>query len=140
MITKGYLSKVRPVSLEAFYSKLEGNIMCDEYDKFVQDVSKQGCKMTMDWLKVYNNVNVIPFVKAIDKTCQHYYPDEITMLQDAVSIPGISMMYVLNKSLKMKTTGEPELFALGQPCFYKCEDCEVDPKHGCHKCKNLWND
>ena len=34
------LSHVGPVSHEAFYSKLKGSIMCDEYDKFVQDFSK----------------------------------------------------------------------------------------------------
>ena len=56
----------------------------------------------MDWLKLYNEANVIQFIKAIDKTRQQYYPDEIDMLKDAVSIQGISMTYVHNKSLKMK--------------------------------------
>ena len=58
--------------------------------------------MMMDWLKVYNEADVIPFIKAIDKTRLQYYPNEIDMLKDVVSIPGISMTYVLNKSLKMK--------------------------------------
>ena len=31
------LLQVVPVSQEAFYSKLKGNITCDECDKFVQD-------------------------------------------------------------------------------------------------------
>ena len=29
-----------------------------------------------------------------------YYPDKIDVCKDAVSIPGISMTYVLNKSLE----------------------------------------
>ena len=77
--------------------------------------------MMMDWLKVYNKANIIPFIKAIDKTHKQYYLDEIDMLKDAIRIPGISMTYVLNKSLKMKQSGELELFASGQPCFHKCK-------------------
>ena len=93
--------------------------------------------MMMDWLKDYNETDVILFV---DKTRKQYYPDEINMLKDAVSIPGILMMYVLNKSLKMKQPGELELFAPDEPCFHKCEKCKVDPKSSCEKCKKVWND
>ena len=56
----------------------------------------------MDWLKEYNLAYVIPFVEALEKTREQYYPDKIDMLKDAVSIPGIAMTYVLNKALKMK--------------------------------------
>ena len=59
----------------------------------------------MDWLKVYNKANIIPFIEAVDKTCKQYYLDEIDMLKDVVSIPGIPMTYVLNKLLKMKQPG-----------------------------------
>ena len=79
----------------------------------------------MDWMKVYNEADVVPFVKAIDKTHKQCYPDDIDMLKDAVSIPGTSMVYVLNKSLKMKQPGKLELFAPGQPCFHKCEECKA---------------
>ena len=89
----------------------------------------------MDCLKIYNEADVIPFIETLDKTRKQYYPDEINILKDTVSIPGISMTYVLNKLLKMKQPGEPELFAPGQPCFHKCEECEVEPKAGCEKCK-----
>ena len=33
------LSHVGPLSHEAFYSKLKGNITCDEYDEYVQGTS-----------------------------------------------------------------------------------------------------
>ena len=129
------LSHVRPVSYEAFYSTLKGNITCDEYDKFVQDFDEPGCRMMMDWLKVYNEANVILFIEAVDKTHQQYYPDEIDMLMDVVSIPGILMTYVLNKLLKMKQPGETPLSAPGQPCFHKCKKCEVNLKPSCEECK-----
>ena len=94
----------------------------------------------MDWLKVYNEANLIPFIEAIDKTPKQCYPDKIHMLKDAISIPGISMIYALNKLLKKKQPGEPPLLAPGQPCTHKCAECEVNPKHCCDECKKVWND
>ena len=36
----------------------------------MQDFNEQGCKMMMDWLKIYNELDIIPFVKAVDKNSQ----------------------------------------------------------------------
>ena len=62
------LLHIGPISHKAFYFKQKGNITHDEYDKFVQDFSERGCKMMMDWLKVYNKAGIYLFIKAIDKT------------------------------------------------------------------------
>ena len=70
----------------------------------------------MDWLRVYNEADVVPFIEAVDNTRKQYYPNEIDMLKDTVSIPGISMTYTLNTALKMKKPGDPDLHAPGQPC------------------------
>ena len=94
----------------------------------------------MDWLRVYNEADIIPSIEAVDKTRQQYYPDEIDMHKDAVSIQGISMTYVLNKPLKMKKCSYPDLYALGQPCLHKCEECKVDTKCGCDKCRWVRNE
>ena len=88
-----------------------------------------------DWLKEYNLADVEPFIEALEKTREQYYPDEIDLLKDAVSIPGISMTYVLNKALKIKKKSDPDLFAPGDPCKCKCKnDCK---KVGCEKCKEI---
>ena len=88
-----------------------------------------------DWLKEYNLADVEPFIEALEKTREQYYPDEIDLLKDAVSIPGISMTYVLNKALKIKKKSDPDLFAPGDPCKCKCKnDCQ---KKGCEKCKEI---
>ena len=85
-----------------------------------------------DWLEEYNLADIKPFINALEKTREQYYPDEIDLLKDAVSIPGISMNYVLNKSLKMKKKSEPDLFVPGDPCKCKCKvDCEKFPCEGC---------
>ena len=49
-----------------------------------------------DWLRVYNLADD----EAFRKMAGQYYPDKIDLCKDKVSIPGISMTYVLNKSLE----------------------------------------
>ena len=53
-----------------------------------------------DWLQVYIVADVVPFIEAFRKMVEQYYPDKNDVCKDVVSIPGISMTYVLNKSLK----------------------------------------
>ena len=126
-----------PVKYEEFYSSLKGGITIsqEEYQNFCDEFSKRGCVTMKDWLKEYNLADVKPFIEALEKTREQYYPDEIDLLKDAVSIPGISMMYVLNEALKRKKYSEPDLFAPGEPCKCKCsDDCEEE---GCEKCREI---
>ena len=126
-----------PVKYEEFYSSLKGGITIsqEEYQNFCDEFSKRGCVTMKDWLKEYNLADVTPFIEALEKTREQYYPDEIDLLKDAVSIPGISMMYVLNEALKRKKYSEPDLFAPGEPCKCECsDDCE---EAGCEKCKEI---
>ena len=126
-----------PVKYEEFYSSLKGGITIsqEEYQNFCDEFSKRGCVTMKDWLKEYNLADVKPFIEALEKTREQYYPDEIDLLKDAVSIPGISMMYVLNEALKRKKYSEPDLFASGEPCKCKCsDDCEKFP---CEDCKEV---
>ena len=126
-----------PVKYEEFYSSLKGGITIsqEEYQNFCDEFHKRGCVTMKDWLKEYNLADVEPFIEALEKTREQYYPDEIDLLKDAVSIPGISMTYVLNKALKIKKKSDPDLFAPGDPCKCKCKnDCQ---KKGCEKCKEI---
>ena len=113
-----------PVKYEEFYSSLKGGITIsqEEYQNFCDEFSKRGCVTMKDWLKEYNLADVKPFIEALEKTREQYYPDEIDLLKDAVSIPGISMMYVLNEASKRKKYSEPDLFAPGEPCKCECSD------------------
>ena len=123
-----------PVKYEDFYSSLKGGetISQEQYQNFCEEFRKRGCETMEDWLEEYNLADVKPFINALEKTWEQYYPDEIDLLKDAVSIPGISMNYVLNKALKMKKKSEPDLFAPGDPCKCKCKvDCEKFPCEGC---------
>ena len=131
------LNHIGPVKYEEFYSSLKGGITIsqEEYQNFCDEFHKRGCETMKDWLKEYNLADVEPFIEALEKTREQYYPDEIDLLKDAVSIPGISMTYVLNKALKMKKKSDPDLFAPGDPCKCKFKnDCK---KVGCEKCKEI---
>ena len=134
------LNHIGPVKYEEFYSSLKGGITIsqEEYQNFCDEFHKRGCVTMKDWLKEYNLADVEPFIEALEKTREQYYPDEIDLLKDAVSIPGISMTYVLNKALKRKKYSEPDLFAPGEPCKCECssDDCQ---KKGCEKCKEIRN-
>ena len=119
---------------EDFYSSLKGGITIsqEQYQNFCEEFHKRGCETMEDRLEEYNLADVKPFINALEKTREQYYPDEIDLLKDAVSIPGISMNYVLNKALKMKKKSDPDLFAPGDPCKCKCsDDCEKFPCEGC---------
>ena len=121
------LNHIGPVKYEEFYSSLKGGITIsqEEYQNFCDEFHKRGCVTMKDWLKEYNLADVEPFIEALEKTREQYYPDEIDLLKDAVSIPGISMTYVLNKALKIKKKSDPDLFAPGDPCKCKCKvDCQ----------------
>ena len=83
-----------------------------------------------DVLRVYNLADGKPFAEALKKTAEQYYPDKIDMLKDAVSIPGISMTYVLNKALD--NNKNLELYAPGGGCNMckekksQLDGCEYD--------------
>ena len=133
------LYHVGPVKHEDFYSSLkQKNISLEEYEDFKREFKKRGCVTMMDWLREYNLHDVIPFREALEKTRAMYYPDKIDILKDAVSIPGVSMMYVLNKYQKMKKKGDPELFAPGKYCVHKCN--KICNKVFCKKCHQILKD
>ena len=148
------LSYVGPVSHEDFYSSLKSsNITRDEYEQFSKLFKENDCTTMGDWLRIYNVVDVVPYIEAFRQMDEQYYPDNIDVCKDAVSIPGISMTYVLNKSLEKNE--KLELYSPGGiyhlcrdireelqhcscngalKCGVYCEECQLDMKN-LEKCK-----
>ena len=120
------LSHVGPVSYEDFYSSLKPTITRDEYEQFFKLFKANDCTTMGDWLWVYNVADVVLFIEAFRKIVGQYYPDKIDVCKDAVSFPGISMTYVLNKSLE-KNKG-PELYSPGDVCYF-CRDIRKELQH-----------
>ena len=94
------LSHVGPVSYEDFYSSLKSTITRDEYERLLKLFKENDCTTMGDWLRVYNVADVAPFIEAFKKMAEQYYPYKIVVCKDVVSILGISMTYMLNKSLE----------------------------------------
>ena len=88
-----------------------------------------------DWLRVYNVADVNLFIEVFRKMAEQYYPDKTDVCKDAVSIPGISMAYVLNKSLEKNK--KLELYSPGVICHIcreKREELQHCSRNGALKC------
>ena len=120
------LNHVGPVSYKGFYSSLKPTILRDEYERFLKLFKANGCTTMGDWLRVNNVADVVPFIEAFKKMGGQYYLDKIDVCKDAVSIPGISMTYVLNKSLKKNK--RLELYSPGGIC-HLCRDIREELQH-----------
>ena len=91
-----------------------------DFDTFGREyIEKRGLVTMREVLREYNIADVVPFVEAVEKTRKLYYPDKIDMLKDAVSIPGLSMRYALNKALRVNKS--TKLYAPGG----LCEKCRI---------------
>ena len=53
-----------------------------------------------DWLEYYNNLDVSPFLKALVKMRAFYTNMGVDIFKDAVSLPGVSMQYILRGTLR----------------------------------------
>ena len=138
------LSHEGPVAHEHFYSSLSGKntLSTEEYEEFCAKFHKWEWVTMMDWIRKYNLADVVPFVEAVKKTRRQYYEDEIDILKDTVSIPGVSMCHVLNKSLKLNP--DIKLYAPREPCKHKCEEpckaCrEIQTTESCKACREIQN-
>ena len=120
------LSHVGLVSYEDFYSSVKSTITRDEYEQFLK-LFKENDGTTMgDWLRVYNVVDVVFFIEAFRRMTRNYYPDKIDVCKNAGSIPGISMRYVLNKSLEKNK--KLELYSPECIC-HLCQDNREELQH-----------
>ena len=113
------LSHVGSVSYEDFYSSLKPTITRDEHELFFKMFKENDCITMDDWLRVYNVADVVPFIEAFRKMAEQYYLDKIDVCKDAVSIPGISMSYALNKSIEKNK--KLELYSIGD-IWHLCRD------------------
>ena len=64
-----------------------------------------------DWLEYYNNLDVAPFLEALQKMKEFYTNLGVDIFKDAVSLPAVSKQYILRKTLKRRRGyTPPELY------------------------------
>ena len=85
-----------------------------EYDECKRVFQEHGMQTFGDWLEYYNNLDVTPFLETIEKMKAFYTKIGVNIFKDAVSLPGVSMQYILRRPeayemLKAAVVGGPSL-------------------------------
>lgn len=82
---------------EAFFSKLKNKGITDEEYQHIKDVwHEKGWTCMRDMLAYYNNLDVGPFVEAVQKMCSWWRSVGIDMLTQALSLPTLALRHLFN--------------------------------------------
>ena len=104
----------------AWYSKLKGEyvLTLKEYDDCHHIFKERGMQTFGDWLEYYNNLDVAPFLEALQNMKEFYTTLGIDILKDAVSLPGVSEKYILRKTLQPRWGYKPpELYSPNKEAY-----------------------
>ena len=104
----------------AWYSKLKGAYVLSpkEYDDCHRIFRDLGMQTIGDWQKYYNNLDVAPFLEALQKMKEFYTGLGVDIFKDAVSLPGVSQQYILRKTLQPRRGYKPpELYAPNKEAY-----------------------
>lgn len=71
-----------------------------------------------DWLEYYNNLDVVPFFEALEAMRGFYTELGIDIFKDAVSLPSVSLKYLLRGTLGGNPT--PPSFSAPMLRLTKC--------------------
>lgn len=95
------LEKLEDTSLpqhEAFYSSLKNENITEEEYRYCQQVWEDNEMSTVkDFLAWYNNLDVGPFVEAVEKMKIFWRNRNIDMLKEGISVPGLTMKYLFSQ-------------------------------------------
>jgi len=82
---------------------------------------EKGMRTFADWLRYYNNLDVAPSLEALEKMRNFYTEKGINILKDAVSIPGVSLHYLLRGAVERGT----ELYSPGKEAYEMLKEAVV---------------
>ena len=74
-----------------------------------------------DWLHYYNNLDVAPGLEALEKMRTFYTEKGTDILKDAVSIPGMSLHYLLRGAVERNA----ELYSPGKEAYDMLKEAVV---------------
>jgi len=74
-----------------------------------------------DWLRYYNNLDVAPGLEALEKMRNFYTEKGIDILKDAISIPGVSLHYLLRGAVERGA----ELYSPGKEAYEMLKEAVV---------------
>ena len=81
----------------------DGHRSVQENYKKLQDIwQKENMQTFADFLKWYNNLDVLPFVKATEKLSEFYFQEKIDIFKECISVPGIARKMLFEEAQKKK--------------------------------------
>ena len=106
-----------------WYSKLKGefNLKLTEWKACKKLYREKGMKTFADWLRYYNDLDVVPGLEALQKMKNFYTEKGIDIMKDAVSIPGVSLHYLLRGAIERGA----ELYAPGLEAYCMLKEAVV---------------
>ena len=101
----------------AFYSWLrKSNITREEYAECQRAWEREGMRTLKDFLVWYNNIDVLPFLEALEKMCKFWRSKKIDMLKAAISLPALAfkfeMSFLKEQGLHLSAFDTEELYQL----------------------------
>ncbi|KAL9978114.1 hypothetical protein ACROYT_G015598 [Oculina patagonica] len=94
------LDKLKETSLpphKAFYSSLKNTNITDQEYTYCQQVWQENNMITFkEFLVWYNNLDVVPFLEAVEKMSQFWQERKIDMFKDGISVPGLTLKYMFS--------------------------------------------
>ena len=94
------LDKLKETSLPphaAFYSSLKNTNITEQEYEYCQQVWEENNMQTFEDFTVgYNNLDVVPFIEAVEKMSQFWRERKIDMFKDGISVPGLTLKYLFS--------------------------------------------
>ena len=96
-------------------------------------------KNHLDWLRHYNDADVIPALMALEKQIEINAKKGIDPFTDNASISGATQNYVLNKTIRLNKHNKdfPGLYAPGEKCIHFCKNCSSHTNKKCSACNYI---
>ena len=106
-----------------WYSKLKNGftLKISEWKACKETFWEKGMKTFKDWVRYYNNLDVAPGLEALEKMRNFYTGKGIDIMKDAVSIPGVSLHYLLKGAIERKA----ELYAPSKEAYEMLKEAVV---------------
>ena len=106
-----------------WFSKLKNAFVLspEEFEDCQHIFQERGMKTFADWLRYYNNLDVGPFLEALE-TMRGFYAN-LDIFKDAVSLPGVSLKYLLRGTLGERNA--PELYTPEREAYDMLKDAVV---------------
>ena len=82
---------------EAFHSWLRKSELSEEdYAVYKRAWTENGMRTLRDFLVWYNNLDVVPFLEALDKMSQFWRRYSVNMLKEAIRLPSLAFKFEMS--------------------------------------------